>query len=60
MTIPEASQLVIQAGAMATGGDVFVLDMGQPVKIMDLAHRMIRLSGLTVRGCSESKWRHQY
>lgn len=49
MTIPEASQLVIQAGAMATGGDVFVLDMGQPVKIMDLAHRMIRLSGLTVR-----------
>ena len=49
MTIPEASQLVIQAGAMATGGDVFVLDMGQPVKIIDLARRMIHLSGLEVR-----------
>nr|WP_321269495.1 nucleoside-diphosphate sugar epimerase/dehydratase [uncultured Tolumonas sp.] len=49
MTIPEASQLVIQAGAMGVGGDVFVLDMGKPVKIIDLAHRMIRLSGLTVR-----------
>jgi len=49
MTIPEAAQLVIQAGAMAMGGDVFVLDMGQPVKIMDLATRMIELSGLTVR-----------
>ncbi len=49
MSIPEAAQLVIQAGAMARGGDVFVLDMGQPVKIMDLARRMIELSGLTVR-----------
>lgn len=49
MTIPEASQLVIQAGAMGIGGDVFVLDMGQPVKIIDLAYRMIRLSGFTVR-----------
>jgi FlaA1/EpsC-like NDP-sugar epimerase len=49
MTIPEAAQLVIQAGAMGTGGDVFVLDMGQPVKIIDLARRMIELSGLTVR-----------
>jgi len=49
MTIPEAAQLVIQAGAMAKGGDVFVLDMGEPVKISDLAHRMIRLMGLTVR-----------
>ena len=49
MTIPEASQLVIQAGAMAKGGDVFVLDMGQAVKIMDLARRMIELSGLTVK-----------
>ena len=47
MTIPEAAQLVIQAGAMATGGDVFVLDMGTPVKIIDLAKRMIELSGLT-------------
>ena len=49
MTIPEAAQLVIQAGAMAEGGDVFVLDMGQPVKIRDLARRMVELSGLIVR-----------
>jgi FlaA1/EpsC-like NDP-sugar epimerase len=49
MTIQEASQLVIQAGAMAKGGDVFVLDMGQSVKIMDLARRMVELSGLTVK-----------
>lgn len=49
MTIPEAAQLVLQAGAMAVGGDVFVLDMGAPVKILDLARRMIALSGLTVR-----------
>jgi len=49
MTIPEASQLVIQAGAMAKGGDVFVLDMGQPVKIADLARRMVELSGLTMK-----------
>ena len=48
MTIPEAAQLVIQASAMATGGDVFVLDMGQSVKILDLAKRMVELSGLTV------------
>jgi FlaA1/EpsC-like NDP-sugar epimerase len=48
MTISEAAQLVIQAGAMAKGGDVFVLDMGQPVKIMDLARRMVELSGLTL------------
>lgn len=46
MTIPEAAQLVIQAGAMSKGGDVFVLDMGDPVKILDLAHSMIRLHGL--------------
>lgn len=46
MTIPEAAQLVLQAGAMGTGGDVFVLDMGEPVKIIDLAKRMIHLSGL--------------
>lgn len=49
MTIPEAAQLVIQASAMAEGGDVFVLDMGEPVKIANLARRMIELSGLTVR-----------
>ncbi|QGN54941.1 NAD-dependent epimerase/dehydratase family protein [Novosphingobium sp. Gsoil 351] len=49
MTIPEAAQLVIQAGAMAQGGEVFVLDMGEPVKILELARRMIELSGLTVR-----------
>jgi FlaA1/EpsC-like NDP-sugar epimerase len=48
MTIPEAAQLVIQAAAMASGGDVFVLDMGQPVRILDLAKRMVELSGLTV------------
>ena len=49
MTIPEAAQLVIQAGAMGQGGDVFVLDMGQPVKIIYLARRMVELSGMTVR-----------
>jgi FlaA1/EpsC-like NDP-sugar epimerase len=49
MTIPEASQLVLQAGSMAKGGDVFVLDMGKPVRIEDLARRMISLMGLTVR-----------
>ena len=51
MTIPEAAQLVIQAGAMGQGGDVFVLDMGQPVKIAELAEKMIHLTGLSV--CSE-------
>jgi FlaA1/EpsC-like NDP-sugar epimerase len=49
MTIPEAAQLVLQAGSMAKGGDVFVLDMGRPVRIDDLARRMISLMGLTVR-----------
>ena len=49
MTIPEAAQLVIQAGGMAQGGEVFVLDMGEPVKIRDLAARMIKLMGLTVK-----------
>ncbi|MBL8483838.1 MAG: polysaccharide biosynthesis protein, partial [Rhodocyclaceae bacterium] len=49
MTIPEAAQLVIQAGAMSRGGDLFMLDMGEPVRIMDLARRMIELSGFSVR-----------
>jgi len=49
MTIPEAAQLVIQAGSMGQGGEVYVLDMGKPVKILDLARRMIHLSGLEVR-----------
>lgn len=49
MTIPEAAQLVIQAGSMGKGGDVFVLDMGEPVKIKDLASKMVRLSGLEVK-----------
>lgn len=49
MTIPEAAQLVIQAGSMGRGGDVFVLDMGQPVKIVELAEKMIHLSGLSIR-----------
>lgn len=54
MTIPEAAQLVIQAGAMASGGEVFILDMGQPVRIIDLARRMIQLSGLSVKEDTES------
>lgn len=52
MTIPEAAQLVIQAGAMAQGGDVFVLDMGESVRIYDLARRMVELSGQRVRDAS--------
>jgi FlaA1/EpsC-like NDP-sugar epimerase len=52
MTVSEAAQLVIQAGAMAQGGEVFVLDMGAPVKIMELAQRMITLSGFTIRDAS--------
>tara|TARA_Y100000748_G_C15103584_1_gene335414 strand:- start:63 stop:521 length:459 start_codon:yes stop_codon:yes gene_type:complete len=49
MSIPEAAELVIQAGAMGKGGDVFVLDMGEPVKILELAERLIRLSGLELK-----------
>ncbi|MCE2028969.1 polysaccharide biosynthesis protein [Sessilibacter corallicola] len=49
MTIPEAAQLVIQASAMSMGGDVFVLDMGEPIRIWDLAERMVRMSGLSVK-----------
>lgn len=49
MTIPEAAQLVIQAGSMGKGGDVFVLDMGEPVRIIELAEKMVHLSGLSVR-----------
>lgn len=55
MTIPEAALLVIQAGAMGIGGDVFLLDMGEPVKIVDLAKKMIRLSGQKVRGEDDSQ-----
>jgi len=55
MTIPEAAQLVIQAGAMGLGGDVFVLDMGEPIRIVDLAKRMINLSGLEVLDESHSE-----
>lgn len=54
MSIPEAAQLVIQAGAMASGGEVFVLDMGEPVKIVDLARRMVELSGLKVRSSEQA------
>ncbi len=53
MTIAEAAQLVMQAGAMATGGEVFVLDMGRPVRINDLARQMVELSGLTVRDAAQ-------
>ncbi|MEY2864610.1 MAG: hypothetical protein RLY58_2317, partial [Pseudomonadota bacterium] len=53
MTIPEAAQLVIQAGAMGQGGDVFLLDMGKPVKIRELAKKMILLSGMTVKDSSD-------
>jgi len=49
MTIPEAAELVLQAGAMCRGGEVFVLDMGEPVRIMDLAKRMVHLSGLELK-----------
>jgi FlaA1/EpsC-like NDP-sugar epimerase len=55
MTIPEAAQLVLQAGAMGTGGDVFLLDMGKPVKIVDLAKKMILLSGLSVHDAHNNK-----
>ena len=53
MLIPEAAQLVIQAGAMARGGEVFVLDMGEPVRIADLARSMVRLSGLSEKTADE-------
>lgn len=55
MTIPEAAQLVIQAGAMAKGGDVFILDMGEPVRIVDLAKNLIQLSGFSVKDESNPK-----
>jgi FlaA1/EpsC-like NDP-sugar epimerase len=53
MTIPEAAQLVLQAGAMSEGGEVYVLDMGEPIRIIDLAQRMIELSGLRMRSAAE-------
>lgn len=55
MTIPEASQLVIQAGAMAEGGEVYVLDMGNPIRIVELARSMIKLSGLTIRDAANAE-----
>jgi FlaA1/EpsC-like NDP-sugar epimerase len=55
MLIPEAAQLVIQAGAMARGGEVFVLDMGEPVRIADLARSMVRLSGLTEKTAADAQ-----
>jgi len=55
MTIPEAAQLVLQAGSMGAGGDVFVLDMGEPVKILDLAERMVHLSGLALKSESDDR-----
>ena len=55
MSIPEAVQLVLQAGAMAKGGDVFVLNMGKPVKILDLALKMIETSGLQIKN-KERPW----
>ena len=60
MSIPEAAALVIQAGAMASGGDVFVLDMGEPVKIDDLARAMIRLMGREVRDEAQPRRRHRH
>jgi FlaA1/EpsC-like NDP-sugar epimerase len=53
MTIPEAAQLVLQAAAMATGGEVFLLDMGEPVKIVDLARRLVSLAGLRVKDAQQ-------
>ena len=52
MTIPEAAQLVLQAATLAEGGDLFLLDMGEPVRIKDLAEQMVRLSGLSLRDAS--------
>jgi FlaA1/EpsC-like NDP-sugar epimerase len=54
MTIPEATQLVMQAGAMGGNGEVFLLDMGEPVKILELAKRMVELSGLKVKNANNS------
>ena len=59
MTIEEAAQLVIQAAKLALGGDLFVLDMGSPVKITELAEQMITLSGLKLKNESKSKWRYR-
>jgi FlaA1/EpsC-like NDP-sugar epimerase len=53
MTLPEAAELVLQAAAMSSGGEVFVLDMGQPIRILELARNMVELAGLTVRSSDE-------
>ena len=57
MTIPEASQLVLQAGSMGEGGEVFVLDMGEPVKIADLARKMMHLMGRREKNRRAAGWR---
>ncbi len=59
MTIPEAAQLVLQAAALARGGDLFLLDMGEPVRIQALAEQMVRLSGLSLAGCSAPQRGHR-
>jgi FlaA1/EpsC-like NDP-sugar epimerase len=58
LAIPEAAQLVIQAGAMGKGGDVFLLDMGKPVKTLDLPKRMIHLIGSEVKDDDNRQWRY--
>ncbi len=58
MSIKEASQLVLQASLLAKGGDVFLLDMGKPIKIKSLAKQMIKLSGLILKDKKKCQWKH--